>query len=317
MDANASKKFIYAALAGNTLIAITKFGAAAWTGSSAMLSEAVHSLVDTGNQGLMLFGIRRASRPADVHHPFGYGPELYFWTFVVAILIFAGGAGISLYEGISKVRHPHVATDVYINYIVLGFAMVFEAGAWWVAYKEFDRRRGALSLFRAVRLSKDPTVFTVLFEDSAAMLGLFIAFVGVFAADQLAMPVLDGVASIGIAIVLGGTAIVLAIETKGLLIGEAALPETVESIRRAARSHRAVEKVNEVLTMHIGPGEILLNLSLDFHGSLSAGEIEDAVFEIERDIRRRHPEVRRIFVEAQDWAEHRRERQVEARDHHR
>jgi len=316
MDAHASKKVIYAALAGNSLIAITKFAAAGWTGSSAMLSEAVHSLVDTGNQGLMLFGMKRADRPADARHPFGYGPELYFWTFVVAILIFAGGAGISLYEGISKVRHPHVATDVYVNYIVLGFAMVFEAGAWWVAYKEFDRRRGDLSMIRAVRSSKDPTVFTVLFEDSAAMLGLIVAFVGVLAADLLAMPVLDGVASIGIAVILGGTAMVLAYETKGLLIGEGALPETVESIRRAARAHRSVDKVNEVLTMHMGPGEILVNLSLDFDNDLSAGDIEDAVNEIERDIRRRHPEVRRIFIEAQDWAEHRRERQIEARDYH-
>ncbi len=315
MDAHASKKVIYAALAGNSLIAVTKLGAAAWTGSSAMFSEAVHSLVDTGNQALMLYGMRRAARPADDRHPFGYGPELYFWTFVVAILIFAGGSGISIYEGIDKVRHPHVATDVMVNYIVLGIAMVFEAGAWWIAYREFERRRGRLSIIQAVRASKDPTVFTVLFEDSAAMLGLMVAFIGVFLADVLEMPVLDGVASIGIGIILGGTAAVLAYETKGLLIGESALPETVESIRRAVRAQRGVERVNEVLTMHLGPNDILVNLSVDFDAGLDAGEIEDVIGEIERDLRKRHPEVRRIFVEAQDWAAHRRERQLEAREH--
>lgn len=314
MDAHASRKVIFAALAGNTLIAVTKFAAAAWTGSSAMLSEAVHSVVDTGNQGLMLYGMKRARRPADARHPFGYGPEIYFWTFVVAILIFAGGAGVSIYEGISKVRHPHPPTDVYINYIVLGLALVFEGTAWVVAFRAFSRQRNGASIMTAVRVSKDPTVFTVLFEDSAAMLGLLVAFVGILLSDLLAMPVLDGVASIGIGVILAGTAVLLAIETKSLLIGESALPETVESIRRAARSQRGVDRVNEVLTMHLGPGDILVNLSLDFDAELSAGEIETAISEIERDIRMRHPEVRRIFVEAQDWAAHRRERRFEERD---
>ena len=315
MDIHASRKVIYAALVGNTLIAITKFAAAAWTGSSAMLSEAVHSVVDTGNQCLMLYGMKRAARPADARHPFGYGPELYFWTFVVAILILAGGAGVSIYEGIDKVRHPHAHTDAWINYIVLGAALIFEGAAWMVAFREFSRTRKRGGTFmNAVRVSKDPTVFTVLFEDSAAVLGLLVAFIGVLLSDQLGMPVLDGVASIGIGCILGGTAVLLAIETKSLLIGESALPETVESIRRAARSHRGVARVNEVLTMHLGPGDILVNLSLDFEPYLSAGDIEDAVTEIERDIRSRHDEVKRIFVEAQDWADHRRERRMEQRE---
>ena len=317
MDSHGSRKVIFAALAGNLLIAVTKFAAAAWTGSSAMLSEAVHSVVDTGNQGLMLYGMKRAARPADKRHPFGYGPEIYFWTFVVAILIFAGGAGVSIYEGIDKVRHPHAHTDAWINYVVLGFAMLFEGTAWVVAFREFNRtRRRGGSFMHAVRTSKDPTVFTVLFEDSAAMLGLLVAFLGVLLSDSLGMPVLDGVASIAIGAILGGTAVLLAVETKSLLIGEAALPETVESIRRSARSQRGVARVNEVLTMHLGPGDILVNLSLDFEPHLSAGDIEQAVTDIERDIRGRHEEVRRIFVEAQDWSDHRRERRMEQREHH-
>lgn len=311
MDAHGSKKVIFAALAGNGLIAITKFTAAAYTGSSAMFSEAVHSLVDTGNQGLILYGMKRASRPPDESHPFGYGPELYFWTFVVAILIFGVGAGVSIYEGIDKVRHPHVLTDPMINYIVLGLAMIFEAVAWWIAFKEFNKRRGPVPFFRAVRISKDPTVFTVLFEDSAAMLGLIVAFIGILLGDLLDLPILDGVASILIGVILAGTAALLAYESKGLLIGEGALPETVESIRRRARAHRHVNRVNEVLTMHMGPFEILVNLSLDFDSGMDAEDVETAIAEVERDIKTRHPEVSRIFIEAQDWAAHRRERRMD------
>ncbi len=313
MDVSGSKKVIYAALAGNGLIAITKFAASMWTGSSAMLSEAIHSLVDTGNQGLILYGLKRSSRPADDRHPFGYGPELYFWTFVVAILIFGVGAGVSIYEGIHKVLDPHEITDAYVNYIVLTVAMIFEAGAWWVAYKEFNKRRGKVPIISAIAASKDPSVFTVLLEDSAAMIGLILAFIGVLCVDLLDMPVLDGVASIMIGLVLALTAMVLAYECKSLLIGEAALPETVEDIRRQARAHRGVERVNEVLTLHLGPDDILVTLSLDFESNQDAEDIEVAVADIERDIKRRHPEVRRIFVEAQDWAAYRRERRLAER----
>ena len=185
MAASGSKKVIYAALAGNGLIAITKFFAASVTGSSAMLSEAIHSVVDTGNQGLLLYGIKRSKRPPDAAHPFGYGSEIYFWSFVVAILIFGLGAGISFYEGMQKLMNPHPISDPYINYIVLALAMVFEAGSWWIAYKEFGKVRGNFGLFEAVRRSKDPTIFTVLFEDTAAMLGLFAALIGIAASDRL------------------------------------------------------------------------------------------------------------------------------------
>ena len=306
MDVHGSKKVIFAALAGNGLIAITKFGAAMWTGSSAMLSESVHSLVDTGNQGLLLYGMKRSDRPADNTHPFGYGMELYFWAFVVAILIFVGGATISIYEGIHKIQHPEPLKDTYVNYIVLGIAIVFEAGAWWVAYREFDRQRGKMSLWRAVRRSKDPTVFTVLFEDTAAMLGLIVAMIGIALAEILEMPVLDGVASIGIGAILAATAILLAYECKGLLVGEAASPEMQEDIRRLITRQRGIFRVNEVLTMHMGPGDILVNISIDFEDSLDSSDVEEVITNLERMLMQRHSEITRVFIEAQAWADHRR-----------
>ena len=201
MAAHASKRVIFAALAMNAAIAATKFGAAFATGSLAMLSEAVHSLVDTGNQILLLYGMKRAARPADDKHPFGYGPELYFWAFVVAILIFGLGAGVSFFEGIAKVRSPHEISSPIINYVVLAVALVLESVAWTIAYREFNRVRGRASLLSAVRRSKDPALFSVLFEDTAAMLGLIVAFVGIALSQILDMPVLDGYASIGIAII--------------------------------------------------------------------------------------------------------------------
>ena len=308
MDVQGSKKVIFAALAGNTLIAITKFAAALATGSSAMLSEAVHSLVDTGNQGLLLHGMKRSRKPADAMHPFGYGMELYFWTFVVAILIFVGGATISVYEGIHKIQHPIAATDTYINYIVLGVAMVFEAGAWWVAYKEFNRSRGKTPLLRAVRRSKDPTVFTVLFEDTAAMLGLIVAAIGIALADILGIPVLDGVASILIGVILAGTAMLLAYECKGLLVGEAASLDMQESIRRLLARQRGIKRVNEVLTMHLAPGDILVNISVDFEDSLDSADVEEVITDLERDLTTRHRDIKRVFIEAQNWTAHRRSR---------
>nr|MDJ0981013.1 cation diffusion facilitator family transporter [Kiloniellales bacterium] len=229
MASASSTKVILAALVGNFLIAVTKFTAAWFTGSSAMFSEAVHSTVDTGNQGLLLYGLKRSKRPADAQHPFGHGQELYFWAFVVAILIFGLGAGVSIYEGIAKIQDPHEITNPVVNYVVLGMAMVFEAGACWVAFKEFNRRRGALGYFEAIRRSKDPSIFTVLLEDSAAMLGLIVAMVAIALGQALDMPVLDGVGSVVIGCILAATAIFLIWETKPLLIGEAADPEVEAS----------------------------------------------------------------------------------------
>jgi cation diffusion facilitator family transporter len=304
MAAPTSKKVIYAALAGNSLIAVTKFFAATVTGSSAMLSEAIHSVVDTGNQGLLLYGIKRAGRPADVRHPFGYGMELYFWTFVVAILIFAVGAGISIYEGVSKLLAPHPISDPYINYLVLGIAMVFEAGAWWVAFKEFRRTKGPLGYLAAVQASKDPTVFTVLFEDSAAMLGLVAAFLGIFLGEAYGIPELDGVASIVIGLILGATAILLAYESKGLLIGEGARPSVVAGIEKIATQKPGIDRINELRTMHLGPKDVLLTLSLDFADKLTSGQVEATISELETAIKSAYPEVTRVFIEAQSWRGH-------------
>ena len=304
MATSGSKKVIYAALGGNSLIAVTKLAAASYTGSSAMLSEAIHSLVDTGNQTLLLYGLKRAKKPADERHPFGYGMELYFWAFVVAILIFGIGAGVSIYEGMHKIADPQTITNPAINYIVLSAAIIFEAVAWIIAFNEFRRTKGSRGYFEAVRISKDPSVFTVLFEDSAAMLGLIVALIGIYLAQTLNMPVLDGVASVVIGIILAGTAALLAYECKGLLIGEAAQEDLLEAIRWIIADTPGVERRNEMLTMHLGPSDILVNLSLDFADNLTAIDIEASVQKIEQQIKDRFPEVKRIFIEAQSWQAH-------------
>ncbi len=299
MSAEGSTKVVIAAFIGNGLIAITKFGAAGMTGSSAMFSEAVHSVVDTANQGLMLYGIKRSQRPADARHPFGYGRELYFWAFIVAILLFSTGAGVSVYEGVHKILDPQPVTEAYINYIVLGLAMVFEGAAFWFALREFNRVKGGRGYLAAVRVSKDPALFTVLMEDAAALLGLAIAFVGLILAQVLDMPVLDGVASVAIGLVLAGSAILLAYETKGLLIGEAAKPEVVARLRRIVGAEHGVDRINEILTMHMGPRDVLLNLSLDFRSSLSSDQVEAEVTRLERQIKAAFPEITRVFIEAE------------------
>ncbi|PCI51579.1 MAG: cation transporter [Alphaproteobacteria bacterium] len=299
MSSHSSKKVIYAALIGNFLIAITKSAAAAYTNSSAMMSEAIHSIVDCGNQGLLLYGIKKAGKPADKAHPFGYGMELYFWTFVVAILIFAVGAGVSLYEGITKIITPHPVTDMHINYIVLGVAVIFEGGAWLIAYKEFKASQSEPSLIKSVLKSKDPTIFTVLFEDTAALLGLLAALIGLFLGELLDIPEMDGVASIVIGLILASTAILLAYETKGLLIGEAASDAVIRTVEEIISTRPEITAINEILTMHMGPQDVLLNLSLDFKDSISAAEVEKAVTEMEKKIKSRLPEIKRIFIEAQ------------------
>lgn len=295
-----SKKVIWAALIGNGLIAITKFIAASITGSSAMLSEGVHSLVDTGNQVLLLYGLKRATKPADEKFPFGHGKEIYFWSFIVAILIFAVGAGISIYEGIHHILHPSEISDPTINYIVLGLAMCFEGAALYFAVTEFNRARGPKRVFDAVRHGKDPTLFVVLFEDSAAMLGLMVAFIGIWLAQTTGNPVWDGMASVFIGCILGGTAIWLAHETKGLLIGERADQDTVIGIREILKVQKGVVKTNEVLTLHMGPEFILANISLEFSDNLKTGELESIIRDLDRIIKAQYPIVKRVFIEAED-----------------
>lgn len=291
------KKSIYAAIIGNGLIAITKFIAAGITGSSAMLSEGIHSLVDTGNGGLLLLGLHRAKRPADDAHPFGYGKEVYFWTLLVAMLIFAGGGGVSIYEGIRHVRHPAESGDPTVAFIVLGLAFVFEGFALTVAWREFARARGATPLWTAIRRGKDPTSFAVLLEDAAAMAGILVAAAGIGAAHLLGIPALDGVASVVIGFILAGVAVILARETRGLLVGEAAEDELSAGIRRIVVTDEVVDEVDRLLTMHVGPEAVLVNLDLRFRAGLSATAVAAAVARLERKIKQTHPQVRYLFME--------------------
>jgi cation diffusion facilitator family transporter len=304
MAGSSSKRVIYAALIGNLLVAAAKFIAAGFTGSAAMLSEAIHSTVDSGNQLLLLLGISRAARPANVRHPFGHGLQLYFWTFVVAVLIFGVGSGVSVLEGISKITAPHPLENPWVNYLVLGLALFFEGAVWVMALRAFRDCKGTLGWLEAVQLSKDPTVFTVLFEDTAAILGLLVALIGLSLGQLLNLQVLDGVASLIIGLILAGTAAFLAWECQSLLTGEGASPEVQASIHGIVTAEPAVERPNEILTMHFGPQDVLVALSLSFVESGTATEVEAAVTRIERQIKAAHPEVTRVFIEAQDRDAH-------------
>jgi cation diffusion facilitator family transporter len=300
MAANSSSKtVVYAALIGNVLVALTKAGAAFWTGSSAMLSEAIHSFADTGNEILLLYGIHRASRPPDAAHPLGHGRELYFWSFIVALLIFSIGAGVSIYEGITHIRHPEPIEDPFVNYIVLGASFLFEGVSWCVALKTFRAAKGELGYFEAIRRSKDPPTFITLFEDTAALAGILIAAAGIAGAATLDMPILDGVASILIGLVLTATSALLARESKSLLIGERADAALGRSILAIADAEPSVSHANGVLTVQMAPQQIVAALSLEFADELRAPEIEDKVIAIERKVRAAHPEVVTLFVKPQ------------------
>jgi cation diffusion facilitator family transporter len=306
MASHGSKTVIYAAMAGNLLIAIAKLAAAWFTGSSAMLSEAVHSMVDTGNQGLMLHGMRQASKPPTPDHPFGHGLRLYFWTFIVAILIFGLGAGVAVVEGIYKILEPHKLANPEVNYAVLAASFVFEGFTWLVAFREFRRSKGGRRWFDAVRSSKDPTVFTVLFEDMAALLGLLFAATGIAIGQAFDLPVMDGVASVVIGILLAVTAGFLAYESQSLLTGEGVQPNVRASIRRLAEAEPGVVRVNELLTMHFGPQDVLVALSLDFQDTQTAFAVENTVSRLENRVKSTHPEVTRVFIEAQSFEASRR-----------
>ena len=269
------------------------------TNSSAMLSEAIHSLIDTVNQILLLYGIKKAAKPADENHPFGYGKEIYFWSLIVAIMIFAIGSGISIYEGVHKIYEPQVVTSVHYNYILLAGCFVAEGFIWRMAYKEFKRLNPDLGIWKAVRRSKDPTVFVVLFEDSAAMLGILTAAVGLAIGQYFDMPIFDGIASVIIGLILAGTAMVLAVESKGLLIGEAADPVEQKAIREILEGYDEIENINELLTIHFGPNDILATISLDVKDTVITGDWEKSVSKIEAEIKTAIPNMRKIFIESQ------------------
>lgn len=294
-----TKTVVYAALAGNLAIAVIKFVAAAMTGSSAMLSEAVHSVVDTVNELLLLYGMKRAAEGPDESHPFGYGRELYFWSFIVTLLVFAVGAGVSLYEGVVHLRNPEAMTNPLINYLVLGISFVCEVTSWWVALKAFRATKGKQGYFDAFRVSKDPGVFIVLFEDGAALIGLLIATLGITGSLVLHMPELDGIASIGISVVLATSSILLARETKGLLIGEAAQPHVRESIMRIAGNDPDIRSVNGVLTMQMGPNQVIAALSAEFCDELNTTQIERCISRIEAAIKAARLDVTTLFVKPQ------------------
>ena len=299
--ATSSRKVIYAALAGNCLIAMTKVVAALMTGSSAMLSEAIHSGADTGNEILLLYGLRRAKLPADNEFPFGHGKEIYFWSFVVAIVLFAGGAGLSMYKGVEQLVSPVPVKHSYINYGVIGLALIFEGISWYIALTEFAKSKGAWGYFQAIHRGKDPSIFIVLLEDSAAIIGLVVAFMGILLSHITGSPVYDAAAAVIIGLILAGTAILLASETKSLLIGESANKEVIQGIREIACLYKEIKQVNEVLTMHMGPDFILVNISVDFVDPILATEVEVTVAGLERAIKRAYPEVQRIFIEVETW----------------
>lgn len=297
MANSSSKAGIYGALGANLAIAATKFVAAYFTGSSAMLSEGIHSVVDSGNSVLLLLGLSRGQQPADTTHPFGYGKEYYFWSLIVAIMLFAIGGGMSVYEGITHFLHPVAQENPGWNYVTLGLAFVFEGISTIIILKQVGATRGALTYWQAIKASKDPGVFAVLYENVAALLGLSIAAGGVLLGSLLHEPHIDGAASVLIGLVLIAVAVGLVTQTKNLLIGEAADPALQASVRELALANAAVLAVAPPLTMHFGPAEVLLVLNARFDPALSAKEVEQAIDRLEVVIRARHPDVKRIYVE--------------------
>jgi cation diffusion facilitator family transporter len=303
MDTSGSKLTIYAAIAANLAIAIAKFVAASISGSSAMISEGIHSLVDTGNGGLLLFGIHKSKKPADDNHPFGHGKELYFWSLIVAILIFSIGGGMSLYKGISHISDPVALADPFWSYIVLGLAFLFEGSALFFALKSFRKQKGDNSYWKAIKLSKDPGSFAVILEDTAALIGLLIAFTGLYLGHYFEDAQFDAYASIVIGLLLAVVALILAIESKGLLIGEGANPEMSDSILKIVHADESVDKARKPLTMYFGPHDVLLAIDIRFNKKQSSLDIEKAVCRLEKDIRLKHPIVKRIFLETSSFTE--------------
>lgn len=288
---------MFGALAANLAIAVIKFAAAIFTGSSAMLSEGIHSVVDTGNEWLLLFGMKRSQRPADDKRPFGYGRDLYFWSFVVSICIFAIGGGMSFYEGLEHLKNPNPITDPTWNYVVLGLAFCFDGASFLLARRTFNAQRGQQPFWAAFRRSKDPATFVVLFEDTADLLGLIVAFLGVFLSHQLQNPYLDGIASLAIGAILVTVAGLLIRESQSLLLGETAEPALLQQLTELAQANEAVSRVAMPMTTYLSPEEILVVLRTEFHPELSAEQVTRATAEISTAIQAQHPAVKHLFVQ--------------------
>jgi cation diffusion facilitator family transporter len=304
MSASSSSKLsLYGGIAANVAIAVSKFVAAYVTGSSAMLSEGIHSLVDTGNGGLLLYGMSRSQRPADAQHPFGHGKELYFWALIVAVLIFAIGGGMSFYEGIKHLEHPEPLTDPLWNYLVLGISILFEGAAAGLAIKALlEKQTPGSSFWQTLRTSRDPAVFASVLENLAAVAGLVIALLGVYFGHLLNNPLFDGGASIIIGLLLMGVAVLLVSRTKDLLTGEGVSDATSQQVQELARQTPGVSQVRPPLTMYLAPDDVMLALDVDFADHLTATQVEETVEAVQESIRAAHPEFKRIFIEAKSLA---------------
>lgn len=299
-----SRIVIFAAIAGNVAIATTKFIVAGISGSSAMLSEAIHSTVDTGNDLLLLFGMKLSERKPNTAHPFGYGREQYFWSLIVAVLVFGLGGGMSIYEGLQHMRHPEPLKEPMWNYIVLAASAVFEGISFAIGVREVWKSKGEQGFFSALHTSKDPSTFTVVAEDAAALAGLGLAALGVYASHRFNRPDLDGAASVAIGVLLAGVAVLLIYESRGLLIGEGISTDTAHAIRRMALDDATVRAVGYPLSMYLGPEEVLLTLDIEFEDSLSSEEVTAAVRRLESAIRARFERIRRIYIESNPGAVH-------------
>ncbi len=297
--AGSSKKAIWGAIIANSAIAVCKFVAAFFTGSSSMLSEGIHSLVDTGNGVLLLHGIKRSKKPADERHPFGYGNEIYFWSFMVAVLIFSLGGGIALYEGIEHLIHPKEVTNVEWNYVVLVLAMIFEGAALRVALIEFNKSRGDVGILQALRDSKDSSTSAIVIEDTAALLGLLIALVCLVLGQVTGIVYFDGLGSVLIGLLLISVSFFFAIECKDLLIGEGLMQKDIDLIENILKAEKNVEEFQRPLSLYFGPSQVLVNLDVNFQDDLNADDIEDTVDQIEKKIKEALPKVNRIFIEAE------------------
>jgi cation diffusion facilitator family transporter len=296
---SSSTAAVYVALIGDILVVLSKAGAALWTGSAAMTGETIHSVVDTTNEILLLYGIRRARRKPDADHPFGYGREIYFWSFVVSLLIFALGAVFSIYEGVQRVLNPVPIRSPTVSYVVLALVFLFEGASWLYSLRQFRRAKGDLGFIQAFRLSKDPPAFMTLFEDSVAILGVFVAAAATFTATTLGHPEFDGVGSVAIGLILAATSLLLARESKSLLIGEQAYPSIRKSILALANAQPSCLMANGLITVQLGPEQVVAMLSIEFSDAMLAPQIEEAVISLEAKVREENPEIVALFVKPQ------------------
>ena len=295
--AGETRQAVIAAVAGNVLIAGCKFVAAALSGSAAMLAEAIHSLVDGGNDALMLYGMRVSRRPPDRAHPFGYGHELYFWTLIVGVLIFGLGGGMSIVTGAMHLASPSPSRDAGWSYTVIAAAAIFEGASWWYGLKAFRTERRGRGVLETIRLSKDPTTFSVLLEDSAALAGLGLAFAGIFLSRALEKPWIDGACSLLIGLLLCAVALVMVYESKELLVGEGMERRTLETLRGIVQADPGVERVDRMLTQYLGPDEVMLAMEVRFRSEATIADIRPVISRLKQAIRERYPRIRRIFLD--------------------